>query len=482
MRYIKPDYYDEFACIADRCPDTCCAGWQIMIDEDSLEKYERVKGSFGERLKREIDWEEGAFCQKKGRCCFLNEKNLCDIYGNLGEEALCETCTKYPRHVEEFEDLREYSLSLSCPVAARMMLTRKMPVSFLVTEDEKADELEEEFEDFDLLLFTDLEDAREAILAVLQNRQLSVKQRITLVKELAIALQRCVDEERWCDMQDKIEGLEVWKGREQNREKKEEEIQEQIEIAELAGEKEDWKTENHKQRKMQKQTQKQTEHRQRGQIGGTQEQAYGAEESVQDRYLRKCREFAQLNSLEHLREEWEDTLKATWVTLYEQGADAYEAVYEGFHSCFGERAAQAERYRFWEGLGEQLMVFFVFTYFCGAVYDNCIYSKIALAEFCTDWIEEIIMARWMEDVREEKNDRMKKQEISQEAEKTKVAESFLKDGSQKKEAMAEAEGAWQEEFKELCIRTAWQLAREVEHSDENLIALEEYFMKEFEQL
>ena len=101
-------------------------------------------------------------------------------------------------------------------------------------------------------------------------------------------MQRCVDEERWCDMQDKIEGLEVWKGREQNREKKEEEIQEQIEIAELAGEKEDWKTENHTQRKMQKQTQKQAERRQRGQIGGTQEQAYGAEESVQDRYLRKC--------------------------------------------------------------------------------------------------------------------------------------------------------------------------------------------------
>lgn len=53
MRYIKPDYYDEFACIADRCPDTCCAGWQIMIDEDSLEKYERVKGElWGKAGKR----------------------------------------------------------------------------------------------------------------------------------------------------------------------------------------------------------------------------------------------------------------------------------------------------------------------------------------------------------------------------------------------------------------------------------------------
>lgn len=481
MRYIKPDYYDEFACIADKCPDTCCAGWQIMIDEDSLEKYERVKGSFGERLEREIDWEEGAFCQKRGRCCFLNEKNLCDIYGNLGEEALCETCTKYPRHVEEFEDLREYSLSLSCPVAARMMLTRKMPVSFQVWEDEKVDELEEEFEDFDLLLFTDLEDAREAILAVLQNRQLPIKHRIALVKELAVALQRCVDEERWCDMQEEIEELRLRAADEvQKYEEKGKEIKG---IKKQADEKEDWKTENHKQR----QTQKQVDGRQRGQIKGTQEQAYGAKEGIQDRYLRKCREFAQLNSLEHLREEWEDTLKATWLTLYEQGADAYGAVYERFHSCLGEQAADAERYRFWEGLGEQLMVFFVFTYFCGAVYDNCIYSKIALAEFCTDWIEEIVMARWMEDVeeREAKNSWMKNQENSEEAEKAekkKAAEVFLKEGNQKKEAGTEKEGVLQEEFQELCIRTAWQLAREVEHSDENLIALEEYFMKGFEQL
>ena len=43
MKRTYPDYYDDFKCIADKCPKTCCAGWQIEIDEDSIEKYRRKK-------------------------------------------------------------------------------------------------------------------------------------------------------------------------------------------------------------------------------------------------------------------------------------------------------------------------------------------------------------------------------------------------------------------------------------------------------
>ena len=33
---MKPDYYDEFQCIADKCSDNCCTGgWEIDIDEDT---------------------------------------------------------------------------------------------------------------------------------------------------------------------------------------------------------------------------------------------------------------------------------------------------------------------------------------------------------------------------------------------------------------------------------------------------------------
>ena len=80
MYYRKPHYYQDFVCTADKCPDTCCAGWQIFIDEESLETYSRVKGDFGIRLLNSIDWSVGAFEQYEKRCSFLNEKNLCDIY------------------------------------------------------------------------------------------------------------------------------------------------------------------------------------------------------------------------------------------------------------------------------------------------------------------------------------------------------------------------------------------------------------------
>ena len=65
MQITKPTFYKEFSCIAGACPDTCCAGWQIMIDEKSLQKYRRFKGPFRNRLHNDIDWKEHSFCQYK---------------------------------------------------------------------------------------------------------------------------------------------------------------------------------------------------------------------------------------------------------------------------------------------------------------------------------------------------------------------------------------------------------------------------------
>ena len=102
MQITKPDYYKEFSCIAGDCPDTCCAGWQIMIDEKSLGKYRRLTGDFRARLHNGIDWKDKTFRQYRRRCEFLNEDNLCDIYSEAGKDMLCHTCRTYPRHIEEF--------------------------------------------------------------------------------------------------------------------------------------------------------------------------------------------------------------------------------------------------------------------------------------------------------------------------------------------------------------------------------------------
>ena len=86
MQYTTPHYYKKFHCTGSDCPATCCAGWQIQIDPASLRKYRKVRGPLGNRLRNEIDWKEGCFRRYSGRCAFLNEKNLCDLYLEGGDD------------------------------------------------------------------------------------------------------------------------------------------------------------------------------------------------------------------------------------------------------------------------------------------------------------------------------------------------------------------------------------------------------------
>ncbi|MFR5027680.1 MAG: flagellin lysine-N-methylase [Coprococcus sp.] len=93
MIYTYPDYYKKFSCIADKCPDTCCGKWQIVIDDDSLEKYEDYNGEYRDELRRKVNWKEGVFRHgRSGKCAFLRDDMLCDLYIHMGKERLCTTC------------------------------------------------------------------------------------------------------------------------------------------------------------------------------------------------------------------------------------------------------------------------------------------------------------------------------------------------------------------------------------------------------
>lgn len=141
----KPDFYDRFQCIASRCTDTCCVGWEIDIDEASLEAYNKVAGAFGERLRANI--EDGHFkLLPHDRCPFLDKDNLCEVYQNLGEDALCDICTEHPRFVEVYGDIMERGLGLCCEEAARLLLEGEGPLTFT---NEECDEPEDELDDDD---------------------------------------------------------------------------------------------------------------------------------------------------------------------------------------------------------------------------------------------------------------------------------------------------------------------------------------------
>lgn len=190
MYYLYPDYYKKFHCTADKCIDTCCAEWQIVIDDDSLEKYGKYEGDYQQTLCQNIDWEEGVFeHNKRGKCAFLRGDNLCDMYIHMGAGSLCSTCREYPRHTEEFENLREITLSLSCPEVAKIVMNTTEPVTFISKEDDE----DESYEDFDYFLFSELEDVREEMICIMQNRSISTGDRIGKILQISASVQRHYD-------------------------------------------------------------------------------------------------------------------------------------------------------------------------------------------------------------------------------------------------------------------------------------------------
>lgn len=170
-----PSYYKEFRCIADRCKDSCCIGWEIDIDEDTFSYYKNIGGAFGERLRDHMVTEEcNSFTlAENGWCPFLNEKKLCDICIELGEEALCEVCTEFPRFTMEYEDVREKVLSLSCEEVGRLVFSSDQKIAWeeieIADEYDGAWENEEDEEEVPVPAAV-LEEVRTHAVEILQDR------------------------------------------------------------------------------------------------------------------------------------------------------------------------------------------------------------------------------------------------------------------------------------------------------------------------
>lgn len=281
----------------------------------------------------------------------------------MGADALCQTCRMYPRHVEEFEDLREYSLSLSCPEAARIMLSTEEKTKFIETEDTL--EEEEDYEDFDLLLFDRLEEARDYIFSMIQNRTLDFSKRMAALLRFSYEIQEALDRGELFEL----------------------DLEECMKKA------------------LEREERRRTESR-----------------------FRNMKEMAKdLGKMEVLREGWEKELENLQRQLYDNGEDTYEVILKEFFSSL-KKTGKGQAWDIWK---EHILIFFIYTYFCGAVYDDLIYTKAVLAVFSLLWIQEIIIER-----------------------------CCIQGGAPKLETVC---------------RAAWEFAREIEHSDQNLNLLEELF-------
>lgn len=193
-----PKYMLTFKCIGSSCIDTCCAGWDINIDEDTYKKYTNctgelkkiVQGKFRENKNSDDYLNRGFMILKEhNKCPFLNDNLLCDIHGGVGEENLCITCKRFPRVYNIIDDIYEKSGLASCPEICTKAFLNKDKMEFVEIEesvDESAIEIRriidtEVFQESDSLIqyFWDI---RVNSINIMQNRNFSIEERLSILK------------------------------------------------------------------------------------------------------------------------------------------------------------------------------------------------------------------------------------------------------------------------------------------------------------
>ena len=186
MLDLYPDYYKEFACLGGACPDTCCAQWEVVVDDDTAARYAVVPGDLGRRLRAALTLDEDGdriLRFPQGRCPLLTEDSLCSVQKALGHEALCRTCREFPRLCQDYTVFREHSLSLSCPEAARLiLLSPRLPVLECSGAEDPEDAADVDYDPKDLAL---LRSVRSRLFGILGNTGLSFPRRLALCLEAA---------------------------------------------------------------------------------------------------------------------------------------------------------------------------------------------------------------------------------------------------------------------------------------------------------
>ena len=177
MQISKPAYFSDFRCIAGDCPDSCCKEWDVQVDDISAARYRALPGALGDRLRSVLVTRDGETVMtiEDGRCPMWRSDGLCRIQAELGEDALCHVCRAFPRLTHDYGDFIEYGLELSCPEAARMILTA--PAAPRVTQTLPGGEEAQ----YDTDAMSVLKQTREVCLSLLQDTARPVPQTLALV-------------------------------------------------------------------------------------------------------------------------------------------------------------------------------------------------------------------------------------------------------------------------------------------------------------
>ena len=181
--YFQPQYVGEFICDSSKCNSNCCErGWNIDLDEATYQKYLHCLPDTAELFKYNADKKK--YLLTKHPCPFLTEKKLCRLQLEYGEDFLSPTCRSYPRVTFYFGKFFERALTLTCPLAAQMILFREEPLSFELVEA-----AEKVFDgkiivnplNLDEKISAHVPEIQVAMISILQERTLTINQRLIVL-------------------------------------------------------------------------------------------------------------------------------------------------------------------------------------------------------------------------------------------------------------------------------------------------------------
>ncbi|MBO3311537.1 flagellin lysine-N-methylase [Clostridium perfringens] len=150
INMLKISGYNDFKCTANKCKFTCCEGWDINIDKDTYERWEKDEKDSNYLLNgvktKECNGKEEYFINKETfeKCPFLDCEGLCNIVKSHGEGYLSKTCHSFPRMNNDFGHKRELSLSCACPEVVEILdkIHEKIGMEPKSSNDEEEDLLE----------------------------------------------------------------------------------------------------------------------------------------------------------------------------------------------------------------------------------------------------------------------------------------------------------------------------------------------------
>lgn len=122
MKHFSTPQIAKFSCLQADCPDTCCKGWSMQLDDATFAKYQ------GTDLENAVAY-DGADKQirvmkrdENSDFCVKFSAGKCGIHATKGPEMLSDACNFYPRIIRQIGDNTIITAALSCPEIARLML------------------------------------------------------------------------------------------------------------------------------------------------------------------------------------------------------------------------------------------------------------------------------------------------------------------------------------------------------------------------